>query len=300
MKRCFNLLSQEPSTLTVDNTWYGAQTFNSDVTVEGALTVSQIAPATTGTIDLGSATKKFKNVYANTIGSNSEPAVAWLDTANVTSTLTAGNISTGAITGSSSPLFVNGSVGLDGDNSYNLADPVNRYKNIYGITLFANSLTSSSSSTALALTGSGTLPVSIGTNGLQFQNSTTNYVAGNLAYYEGPTTVAVAFTGAWSSSFNWTFQRIGNLVNVTFPTMRVTATAASSLTAATNTIPARFRPANTVRLQVVGTSNAIDQGQVFIDLLSTGSITVINSPPSPNFTNAALCGPYGSSFTYSL
>lgn len=144
------------------------------------------------------------------------------------------------------------------------------------------------------------ISTTVGSNGLKFTNSTASYVATPISYNEGPTTVSIPFTGAWTSSFNWTFQRIQNLVNVTFPTMRVTATAAASLTAAANTIPARFIPANTVRLQVVGTNNAIDQGQVFIDILSTGGITVINTPAVPTFTNSALCGPYGSSFTYSL
>lgn len=146
----------------------------------------------------------------------------------------------------------------------------------------------------------GGISTTIGTSGLKFTNSTSGYVPGALAYVEGPTTVSVSFVGAWVSSFNWTFQRIGNLVNVTFPTMRVTATSGSTIAAATTTIPARFRPANTVRLQVVGTNNAIDQGQVFIDILSSGGINITNTPAVPAFTNAALCGPYGSSFTYSL
>ena len=140
-----------------------------------------------------------------------------------------------------------------------------------------------------------TTMLTVDSSGLKFSNTTTNYVASGLNYYE-QTTITLAFTGAATVSVTANVIRTGKSVIIHVPQSYVTTTAGSVFT--TTAIDARFRP--TVRIvQVLRARSNTSYYTGFCAIDTTGVITIYGDIGGGNFpTGTANSGWDGFSISF--
>lgn len=127
-----------------------------------------------------------------------------------------------------------------------------------------------------------------GSNGLQFASPVPGYTAASLNYYE-ELPLTLSFTGAFSASVPAKIVRIGKMVTLTIQSTPALYTASGSqgVTAASGSIPSRFRAAGgPTTVTRVADQNVAVNG--IISLPTNGSVIV--QPTTGAFTNAAGAG----------
>jgi hypothetical protein len=149
----------------------------------------------------------------------------------------------------------------------------------------------------VTLNGNGTGCAFAGTNGLKFVNSTTSYTPTALTYYEQVDSSSLTVSGCFASNQSVTayWHRIGR--QVTFYLATISAAAAAALgSAASGSIPTRFRPLADVRFPLLVINNSA-AAVGWIIIANDGSLTFSLSP-SGAFSGTNNNGWNASVFTY--
>ena len=179
--------------------------------------------------------------------------------------------------------------------------------NVNGMTLASNVLNlqpADITNPGVVSTGTQTLTGQKTFNtGVQFTNAIVSYIPATLNYYEVFTT-SYALSGCASVTFNVTWTRIGNLVNLTWLSansgLGIATTVAGTLSTPSSTVPTRFLASNySACISVINgsTNTTLANGNIFF--LSGGAISITGGGNSA-FPFPGYCGFQAGSITYTV
>ncbi len=205
-------------------------------------------------------------------------------------------------TGTKASIYIG--TGFTGGKEYQTRDVVIYASNSIALTgapTTINNLTAPSATVTDAVVTNETVTALTGTTviiGTTLNLPTSGGTPANLNYYENAVTQTFDFTGAWTGTFTLSFQRIGTVVMMGWPTMQKTAVTATTIASTgANVIPARFRPLGIARTVIEGL-NAGANTSLTVEPSTTGRI-IMTVIPGPTFTGSSTAGPYGAFMSYS-
>jgi hypothetical protein len=155
---------------------------------------------------------------------------------------------------------------------------------------------------------SGTLIIddgSGGNGGIRFTSTITGYVPTTLTVHQEGTIISISFSGPFtaSTSFNISFTRISNVVNMTWPdiTHASTNTGFTFITSTSGAVVDPFRPTATRRWSGLGSNNGANVIGCGMDIDSSGNIRIYCNGGLTNWSGAGgNDGIYGSQITYQI